>query len=56
VSRRSARPFASSADWGLQQNGRPSPRGTVRLRRMDRVLVDGLRNHGHRVIVKERAI
>src|SRR5262249_3145164 len=29
VSRRYARPFASSAELGLQQNGRPSPRGTA---------------------------
>ena len=29
VSRRQARPFASIAELGLQENGRPSPRGTV---------------------------
>jgi hypothetical protein len=29
VSRRSARPFASSAELGLQENGRPSPNGTA---------------------------
>ena len=29
VSRRSARPFAPSAEWGLPENGRPSPRGTA---------------------------
>jgi hypothetical protein len=52
VSRRSARPFASSAEWGLQVNGRPYPKGTALS---PGAWFEGLRNHGQRVFSKKPA-
>ena len=56
VCRRKASSFVLITGSGLRENGRPSLTGTVRLRRMDRVWFDGLRNDGPRVFVKERAM
>ena len=53
LSRRKARPFGLSTKLGLQENGRPSPKGTARVAR---ALFDGLRNRGQRVFSKERAM